>query len=116
MIAPKAMSDRHSWISNEIRWLLSKRKNLWDRYTMTRRDEFRMAYRKIQNLCKYMIDKSCIEYERQLVLDCAHYPKRLHSYVKRRTKTSSGMPFLISSTGEATESDETKAERLSEYF
>nr|CAH8840869.1 unnamed protein product [Trichobilharzia regenti] len=113
---PRKPSHEPPWITSEIRRLLRRRKNLWDQFVMTGRENFQKDYRKTRNLCKYAINKSRIEYERRLVLDCVHYPKRFYSYIKRRTKTSSGIPSLITISGEAAESDEGKAENLSEYF
>ena len=80
------------WINKETRKLLKRRKHFWDLFLSTGQASFKCEYKKIRNICKKTIAKSRTAYERQLAYDSRTCPKRLFSYVKRRTKRSDGIP------------------------
>ena len=106
------------WINKETRKLLKRRKHFWDLFLSTGQASFKCEYKKIRNICKKTIAKSRTAYERQLAYDSRTCPKRLFSYVKRRTKRSDGIPSLLLSENSAllAESDLAKAETFANYF
>ncbi|VDO93317.1 unnamed protein product [Schistosoma margrebowiei] len=80
-------------------------------------EQYRSSYCEIRNACNALISKTRLSYEKQLVRDSRYSPKRLFSFIKRRSKRSDGIPsFLIRDNPLIlAENDAEKAEALSEY-
>lgn len=117
-LVPRRPNNSPPWINKEVKKLLRCRKKHWNMFISTGLEQYRSSYRKIRNNCKALISRTRRSYEKQLVRDCKHSPKRLFSYIKRRTQRSDGIPSLLIQENPLSlaRNDTEKAEAFSEYF
>ncbi|CAH8625859.1 unnamed protein product [Schistosoma haematobium] len=117
-LVPRKPNNSPPWITKSVRKLLRKRKNHWNMFISTGLEQYRSSYCKIRNTRKALISKTRLSYEKQSVRDSRYSPKRLFSYIKRRTQRSDGIPSLLIQENPLilAENDAEKAKALSEYF
>ena len=104
------------WFDSDLRKLLRKRKRLWKRYALSGSNEDYLLYKVCRNLCTAEKRKKREMYEGMLVENSVMAPKRLFSYIRRRTKASSHIPTLLDENGNAIERDVAKAELLAAQY
>nr|CAH8822191.1 unnamed protein product [Trichobilharzia regenti]CAH8832846.1 unnamed protein product [Trichobilharzia regenti]CAH8851638.1 unnamed protein product [Trichobilharzia regenti]CAH8868946.1 unnamed protein product [Trichobilharzia regenti]CAH8876533.1 unnamed protein product [Trichobilharzia regenti] len=115
---PKRPTNRPPWINRQAITLLRRRKRFWNLFVSTGLQQFRLKYCETRNQCKTLIHQSRIAYETQLVKSSPGCPKRLFSYIKRRTRKSDAIPPLMLEDDQTNMAEDnlTKAEALSKHF
>ncbi|CAI2723786.1 unnamed protein product [Schistosoma spindalis] len=115
---PRGPRNSPPWFNKEVRILLRKRRNMWDRFRLLGSDETKSQYRKARNTCASTLRKSRKLYEEKIVKESIECPKRLYSYINQRTKRRGIIPALWgdSTAASLVEDDFGKAQVFSNYF
>jgi hypothetical protein len=103
-------------LDKKTRKLLKEKDKLWKDYKRCRDDRVYTNYKRKRNQVRRATRKEAKNYERRIAKDSKDNPKRFWSYMKKKTKLSSGICDLKKPNGEITKNNQEKADLLGEYF
>jgi hypothetical protein len=114
---PRKLSKGPAWIDRELRALMKSRRKLWNKFKMSSTVEDYSLYKACRNQCSSLKKSKRVAYETHLADLSRYNPKPLFAYLKRRTKSGTGIPPLqISEAGDIAEDDPTKAATLATQY
>ena len=92
-----------------------KRKKLWKVFCRTGNEQTGTEYRRTGNQVRIFFLKAAKQYEKNIVNNKEN-PKKLCSYVRKKSKVRVGVLDLQKNDGSQTENNEEKAKTLVDYF
>jgi hypothetical protein len=109
---PRKIAQGPPWIDAELRRLLKLRRRRWDVFKRTKAEEDYTSYKECRNKCTSLKRTKRVAFEALLAAESKKAPKKLFSYIRRRTKKNFGIPPLEDISGSLEDSDSGKADIL----
>jgi hypothetical protein len=108
--------NKPHWLSRNVKIQIRKKNKAWKLARQTGLDIHNDRYKRLRNECKYLISRTKISYETQLLENSIDVPKKFYAYINSKMKVREGIPSLITDVGEESTNDNEKASVLSDYF